>query len=402
MYTFSKLKVGTLKPVFGFLGRFGLPKAKLHIGPDTANQIGKLLKLEKSKSVLIVTDEVLFSLGLLDGMLDSIKAEGIKVSIFKGVKPDPTYAIVEAGMAVCKENACDSVVAFGGGSTLDAAKAIASAAANKYKNPRKLEGLMKVRKKPLTFISVPTTAGTGSEVTIVAVVSDDVTHQKGTIVSPKIISKHAVLDPKLTTGLPSHITTTTGLDALTHAVEAYVSGYANGLTNKYALKAIRLLNDNLEKAMKNPGDLQAREDLLVGSLYAGMAFTRTYVGYVHAFSHNIGGKYGVPHGLGNAVLLPHVMEVSKRKSLKRFAKLSDFLDLAPNTSTKSEKADAFIKYLFDLNKKLEIPETLKDFPEDGIDNIITLAFKEAHGTYPVPKYLSRQEAKELLLKVCNK
>lgn len=401
MYTLSKIKVTIAKPIVKGMIK-SLERPRIHPGAGQAKHVGKILRRERVQSVLIVTDEVLYELGLLKGMTASIEEEGIKISLYKDVKPDPTFSIVDEALEVCKENECDAVVAFGGGSVLDAAKAVAGSAANDYVDPRKLKGIKKVKKAPITFVAVPTTAGTGSEVTMVAVVSDDQTHQKATIIAPNLVSKHTVIDPELTVGLPPHITSTTGLDALTHAIEAYVSRYATRETDEFALRAFRLLTDNLERAMVEPENLEVRRDLLLGSLYAGKAFTRTFVGYVHAFSHNIGGKYGVPHGLGNAVLLPHIMEFSKDKAEKRLAELSDVLKLtARHDREDSVKAEAFVKYLFELNEKLGIPERLEDFPKSGIDTIIQMAFKEAHGTYPVPKYLKKAQAREILEKVCS-
>lgn len=404
MYTMQKTKLAIMKPGFGLFGKKMMPSTNLIKGQGAISRVGQLVKDKGITNVLIVTDEVLFGLGLLDPMIKSLESAEINYSIYKGVKPDPTFTIVKEAMSVCQENNCQAVIAFGGGSTLDTSKTVAAAAANKFVDPVKLEGMMKVRKKPLPFIAIPTTAGTGSEVTIVAVVSDPQTHRKTTIIDPKLIATDTILDPTITTGLPGHITTTTGLDALTHAVEAYVSGFANGMTDKLALKAIKLITENLEVAYHTPTDITARENLLVGSMFAGQAFTRTYVGYVHAFSHNIGAKYGVAHGLGNAVLLPYVMEdaLVEAKARKRFAELSDFLNLTANSESVEDKAKAFVNYLFALNKKLDIPERLAAFPESGIETIIDGAFKEAHGQYPVPKYYSREEARAVLLKVCAK
>ncbi len=402
MYTLQKIKLAGMKPVFGLVGKKMMPETNLIKGEGSTAKVGKLLQEKGIKKPLIVTDEVLLGLGLLDKMIASLDEVGIEYALYTGVKPDPTFTIVNEALEMCKSNNCDAVVAFGGGSTLDTSKTVAASSANGFIDPAKLEGMMKVRKKPLPFIAIPTTAGTGSEVTIVAVVSDPITHRKTTIVDPKLIATDTILDPAITTGLPGHITTTTGLDALTHAIEAYVSGFANSMTDKMALKGIKLISENLERTYEHPTDIEARENLLLGSMYAGQAFTRTYVGYVHAFSHNIGGKYGVPHGLGNAVLLPYVMEDAKGEAKVRFAELSDFLSLTEKGTSIEDKADAFVKYLFELNKKLDIPERLEAFPEAGIEAIIDGAFAEAHGTYPVPKYYTREEARKLLLKVCAK
>ncbi len=350
--------------------------------------------------VFICTDNVLFGLGLLKPMLEELEETQIRVSLFKEVIPDPLFSIAEKGVSQCRKDRCEAVIAFGGGSVIDCAKVITAAVKNN-KSAKTLKGKFKARKGVLPFIAIPTTAGTGSEATVVAVVTEDRTHKKVQVIDPRIVPSVAILDPALTIGLPKHITSTTAMDALTHAVEAYISKYASKKTDIYSLQAIKMIYENIEKACNEPNDIKAREALLVASFYAGLSFTRAFIGYVHAFSHSIGGKYGVSHGLGNAVLLPHIMEANKGKSKMRFAEISDYLGLTVKTASKEMKADAFIESLYKLNKVLDIPDRLEKFPRDGIDTVVKDGFKECHGTYPVPKYLSRKEAKEILLKVCN-
>lgn len=400
MYTTKKIKLAFVKPVFTMIGKKKISETNLISGVGSISKIGNLISEKKVERALIITDEVLYNLGLLSPMIDSLDEKKISYCLYTGVKPDPTFTIVEEAIEICKKNNCQAVIGFGGGSTLDTAKTVAASAGNHYINPRKLVGTMKLRKHPIPVIAIPTTAGTGSEVTIAAIVSDPISHQKMMIIDPKLPATNAILDPAITTSLPGHITTTTGLDALTHAVEAYISGFANRETDKMALKAIKLITENLELVYKQPDNLKGRENLLLGSMYAGQAFTRTYVGYVHAFSHNIGGQFGVSHGLGNAVLLPLVMNDAKQVVEDRFAQLSDFLELTDKTLDSKQKAQSFIDYLFNLNKQLDIPKRLEAFPESGINAVIDGAFKEAHGTYPVPKYYTHEEAYNLLLKVC--
>lgn len=391
----AKLVTSIMKPIFKMVA---IPTPITYIGEGKINETGEILKAKGSKKVLVITDDFLLEIGLLNSMLEGIKAVGIETVIYSGVKPDPTFAIVDEALAMC--TGCDAVVAVGGGSVLDTAKVVAAAASNN-KSPKKLEGMLKVKKATLDFICVPTTAGTGSEATIVAVISDTVTHKKTTIVDPKLVPSVAILDPSLTLGLPIPTTVFTTMDALTHALEAYVSDFANSKTDHWAQMAVQMIYDNLPIVYKNPQDMKARENLLVASLYAGMAFTQTYVGYVHAFSHNIGGKYGVPHGLGNAVLLPHIMEFSKDKCIDRLAKLNDIVGLSAAGDSNNIKADKFIASLYKMNEDMEVPKRLEGFPKSGIDEIITAAFKEAHGTYPVPKFLTRKEAAEIMNKVCE-
>ncbi len=391
----SKLKTSVMKPIFGLVP---IPTPITYIGEGKIKEVSQILSAKGTKKVLVVTDEFLLGIGLLDSMLEGIKAAGVEVAIYSGVKPDPTFAIVEEALEMSK--GCDAVVAVGGGSVIDAAKVVAASASNNVA-PKKLEGLLKVKKATLDFICVPTTAGTGSEATIVAVISDTETHKKTTIVDPKLVPGVAILDPALTLGLPIPTTVFTTMDALTHAVESYVSGFASEQTKGYAELAIKMIYENIDVVYNNPQDVKARENLLVASLYAGMAFTQTYVGYVHAFAHNIGGKYGIAHGLANAVLLPHIMEFSKSECEERFARISDVIGLSAagdDTHTKSEK---FLKSLRDMNERLEVPTRLEGFDPSGIEEMISAAFKEAHGTYPVPKFLNKSEAREIMNKICE-
>lgn len=396
MYCISKTKVKVAELVFKFVQK---PTPVCYIGAGKINKAAEILEMNSVKRVLIITDAFLLKLGLLDSMLEKIKGKNIQAFIYDGVKPDPTFTIADEALKMCKDNNCEAVVAVGGGSVLDTAKVISVAVTNN-KTPKELEGMLKAKKKGIPFIAVPTTAGTGSETTLAAVISDPVSHKKTTIVDPNIIPLCAILDPEVTVGLPPHITAHTAMDALTHALEAYVSKYATDETNRYASIAIKLIYENLEKVYQNPKDLDGREALLVASFYAGLAFTRTYVGYVHAFAHNIGGKFGVPHGLANAVLLPHIMEYYKPACQKQFAQLCDLVGMGKSGNSQSEKANLFVDSIFKLNNTLGIPARFEKFVSTEVAAIQVAGFKECHGTYPVPKYLTATEAQKILQKVC--
>ncbi len=398
MYELAKAKVNAARPVVAALQK-NTPVT--YIGAGTVKQMGKILATSKVKRVLILTDAALLSLGLLDSMLESIKAVGIEPVIFDGVRPDPTFSICDAALELYKEKQCDAVVAFGGGSCIDSSKAVAAAASNNC-SPRDLDGLLKVKKELVPFIAVPTTSGTGSEVTYGAVISDDATHDKKLMISPRLVPKVAILDPELTTGLPPHITSATALDALTHALEAYTNTYTSEETDAIALKAINLICNNILEAYKNPKNLEAREALMMGSFYAGMAITRAYVGYAHAFAHNIGGTYGIPHGLACGVLLPHVMDSYMDVCKDRFAYLAEYLELVNDSQSVNSKATVFIDYLYDLNNKLGIPARFEKFPKEGIPTVLDKAFAECHGMYPVPRYYTKAEALNILNRVCAK
>lgn len=395
MSVFAKISVAVRKPVINLVNK---PTPVTYIGCGKVKEMGNLLTMVQAKKVLVITDNFLNKMGLLDNMLKSIKDANINVVVFDGVLPDPTFTIVEAAEKCCV--GCDAVVAIGGGSVLDTAKAVSAAVANN-KSAIQLSGLLKVKKRPLPFIAVPTTAGTGSETTVAAIISDPSTHSKKQILDPKLVPIMAVLDAELTTGLPPHTTAFTAIDALTHALEAYVAKYATEETDCDARIATKLIYENLPKVQQEPSDLVAREALLVASFFAGMAFTRTYVGYVHAFAHTIGGKFGVPHGLANAILLPHVMQYYLPVCAQQFAELADLVNVCNANDTNEVKSRKFVESLFALNKQFNIPERFEKFPLAEIDGVITQAFKECHGTYPVPRYFTKADARELLKKVCN-
>lgn len=394
--TMSKLSIAVRKPVIKIVTK---PTPVTYIGPGRAKEAGRLLRMLGARKVLVITDSFLHQSGLLDGLLESIWEADVEYDVFDGVQPDPTFAIVANAKQAC--SGCDAVVAVGGGSVLDTAKAVAAAVAN-HTSAEPLAGMLKVRRRPLPLIAVPTTAGTGSETTVAAIISDTATHSKKQLLDPKLVPMFAILDPELTVGLPKHTTAHTALDALTHALEAYVAGYADEETDRQARIAVRLIFKYLPKVQEDPTDLEGREALLTASFFAGMAFTRTYVGYVHAFAHTIGGKFGVPHGLANAVLLPHIMRYYLPVSYKRFAELAKMLDIGTPGDTDQVRATRFVKVLYQLNRQLEIPARFEKFPASAIEEVIDMAFQECHGTYPVPRYFTREHARKLMEAVCAK
>lgn len=394
--TMSKLSVAVRKPVIKIVSK---PTPVTYIGPGRAKETGRLLGMLGAKKTLVITDSFLHQSGLLDGVEESIRSAGVDHVVYDGVRPDPTFAIVAEAKKAC--SGCDAVVAVGGGSVMDTAKAVAAAVAN-HTSAETLAGMLKVRRRPLPLIAVPTTAGTGSETTVAAIISDSATHSKKQLLDPKLVPMFAILDPELTVGLPRHTTAHTALDALTHALEAYVAGYADEETDRQARIAVRLIFQYLPKVQEDPADLEGREALLTASFFAGMAFTRTYVGYVHAFAHTIGGKFGVPHGLANAVLLPHIMRYYLPVCSKQFAELGRMLKLGMPGDSDQIKATRFVKLLYKLNRQMGIPTRFEKFPASAIEEVIDMAFQECHGTYPVPRYFTRTHARKLMEAVCAK
>lgn len=345
------------------------------------------------KKVLIVTDAVLVKLGMIESISKTLSERGVQVAVFDGVEPDPTFDQVDAGLAQLRSENCDAILAVGGGSPMDASKAIAAAATSR-KPLAKLEGLLKVRQTPMPLFAIPTTAGTGSEVTIVAVVSDAETHNKKFFIDPKLLPMMAALDPALMTGLPKPVTAATGMDALTHAVESFLSSTSTEQTESWSLAAVRMVFENLPKAYSEGNDVEARNAMALASYYAGMAFTRTGVGYVHAIAHAFGAYYRTPHGLANAIVLPHILEYSSDPARKRLARLADAIGL--EADGEKAKADAFIQAVRDLEAKVEIPSTLDALKRSDIPAIASQATDEAHMNYPVPRYMSPQDCEALL------
>ena len=296
------------------------------VGPGSAKELCAAIAHAGVERCLVVTDRGLVGIGLVGRIVADLEAAGVAAVVYDGVEPDPTTAQVEEGLAAMREGRAQAVLAVGGGSPMDAAKIIAAMATND-KPLSKLTGWFKIRKAPAPLFAIPTTAGTGSEVTIAAVVSDPVTHIKDFVVDPKLMPSMAALDASLMTGLPPHITAATGMDALTHAVESYLSSTSTEQTERNAKMAVRLVFANLAKAHADGDDLAARSAMALASYYAGMAFSRTSVGYVHAIAHNLGATYGTPHGWANALVLPHVLDFSEDAARARLADLADILGL---------------------------------------------------------------------------
>ena len=370
--------------------------------PELLEGEGAVLKLPsfiKEKGitkVLVVTDKGLMGLHLLDPMFEELKKEGIEYFVFDGVQPNPTIPNIEDCRKVYLDNNCQGIIAFGGGSPMDCAKAAAARVVKPKQSVRKMRGYLKVGKKLPPFFAVPTTAGTGSETTVAAVVSDPETHEKNSICDGVLRPKYAVLDPMLTIGLPPHITSTTGMDALTHAVEAYIGKSNVKSTIRYSEEAVKLIHTNLEKAYRDGKDVEARNNMLKASFYAGNAFTRAFVGYVHAIAHNLGGMYNTPHGLANAVILPYVLEWYGSSVYKPLAKLADLIDLTDKSLPNEEKAKAYIAEIKRMNQAMNIPDKFDFIKEEDIPTLVKRALKEGNPGYPVPKIMKPSDCEQVI------
>ncbi len=372
-----------------------MPRPTLFNGPGSSLEMCEAIAQMGTKKVLIVTDAVLVKLGVLDKIQKTLTDNGVEFVIYDGILPDPTYDQVETGLAQYKDNNCEAILAVGGGSPIDAAKVIAARVTNN-RSIKKLSGFFKVWRAPAPLFAIPTTAGTGSEVTIAAVVSDPITHQKTPLMDPKLVPMVAALDASLMIGLPAHVTSATGMDALTHAVEAFISKNASDDTDGYAIAATRLIMENLATVVEKGDDLKARQNMALASYYAGLAFTKASLGYVHAISHNFGAKYGTPHGLGNAIVLPYVLDYSKDAASDRLAKLAEVSGLAKGGESNAQLAQMFIDQIRAMSKQFNIPEHLEALKKEDIPTIAKLALKEAHFNYPVPKYMDQAACEKLI------
>jgi alcohol dehydrogenase len=368
---------------------------ELFSGPGSSLQLCEHIARSGVTKLLVVTDGMLVKIGLLKPMQDKLAQLGVNHVVYDGVMPNPTIEQIETGLAMLKAEGCTAILAIGGGSSIDAAKVIAARARNPHKIVH-MAGLMRVIFKPLPLYVVPTTAGTGSEVTIAAVVSDPSTTRKFAIMDPKLVPIAAALDGALMAGLPPPITAATGMDALTHAVEAYISRNHTPMTDAEALEATRLIMQNLPRAVKTGGDLEARQNMALASFKAGVAFTTAGVGYVHAIAHNFGAYYHVPHGLANAIILPRVLEFSKAECTARLARLAEVSGLKKGNETDAQLADAFIDRVRELNAEFGIPTQVDKLKDADVPAIADKALREAHWTYAVPRYMDKPQCEAFI------
>ncbi len=360
-----------------------------------------VLKKHDVNRVMLVTDEGVYGLGLTQPLEKELREAGIFVSLYKDTVANPTSNNVEEGRRQYLEDKCQALIAFGGGSSMDCAKGIGARLARPKKSLAKMEGILKVWHKLPLLIAVPTTAGTGSETTLAAVITDSDTHHKYAINDFYLIPDYAVMEPQVTLGLPPQLTATTGMDALTHAVEAYIGRSTTRQTRAASIEAIRLIFDNLETAYRDGSNLTARGNMLHASYLAGTAFTKSYVGYVHAVAHSLGGCYGIAHGLANSVLLPIVLDEYGRSAHKKLARLARACGLSDSDSD-SQAAQIFIDKVKAMNKSMNIPQTLSGIKDSDIPQLSRYADHEANPLYPVPVLWDADKLAKIYYLVQNK
>jgi len=386
-HLFSRIRIRAL----GLAVRLApAPTPLMLTGPDSALELARLIADRGARSVVVVTDAILVKLGVVAPVLDALRQAGLTVTVFSEVEPDPSIAVILAGLERLKASDAGAVLAIGGGSSIDAAKAMIACHAS-GRGPEQLDGYFKVRARVLPFFAIPTTAGSGSEVTIAAVVSDPDAGRKFAIVDNKLVPAAIALDPKLMLGLPLPVTAATGMDALTHAIESHLSTLATPATQALSAAAARAILRDLPKACENGGDVAARQSLAVASCMAGMAFTKVSVGYVHAIAHQLGPLYHLPHGYLNAILLPYVLDAYLEGATGPLAALALACGLGKEGDAPRALAERLIVEIRELNANIGIPHTIEQITDDDIPQIVQRALAEAHGTYAVPSYLTASE-----------
>lgn len=356
--------------------------------------LSEIFKNEKSESVLIVTDRGVVSNGLSVPLIRVLDACGVAYVVYDRTNPNPTTENVEEALALYREQGCDTLIAIGGGSPMDCAKAVGARVAYPKRSLAALGGKLKVWRQLPTLIAIPTTAGTGSETTLAALITDSKTHSKYAIMSFPLIPRYAVLDPAMTYTLPHHLTATTGMDALTHAVEAYIGRSTTKETRRLALEATKLVFENVERAYTHGDDREARQNMLHAAYKAGIAFSKSYVGYIHSLAHALGGQYGTPHGLANAVIMPYVLEAYGSCIHKKLHALGVAAGVCTEQDTHEEGAARFIAAVRAMNSRMGLPCHIKGIRREDIPVLTKHAEREANPLYPVPKLMTRRELAE--------
>lgn len=352
--------------------------------PDT-------LKQHKIKKILIVTDPGIVACGLMTKITSVLAKEKISYSVYDQTSANPTVRNVEEALALYQKEHCKALLAIGGGSAMDCAKALGARIACPKKTLGQLKGTLHVLHRIPLLIAVPTTAGTGSENTLAAVITDSEKKHKYVLNDFVLIPRYAILDAELTYSLPPHLTATTGMDALTHAVEAYIGRSTTKETREKALLAVKTIYQNIETAYHDGHNHAAREQMLNAAYLAGFAFSRSYVGYVHAVAHSLGGQYNIPHGLANAVLLPEVLESYGSCIHQKLHMLGCAAGVCTEQDSIKAGAGKFIASIRTLNKNMGIPDFLSGIQERDIETMSVHAAKEANPLYPVPKLMTRKE-----------
>lgn len=400
MNIFKKFYCRTLQFIFKLAIPF-LPYREPKI-LNTNEDIVEVLKSQNKKSILFMTGKHIHASGITKPLEKALSKNGFSFVIFNNIDSNPTTKNVEEALETYHKNNCDSIIAFGGGSIIDCAKAVGARVTYPNKPLSKMKGVMKILKKIPLFVAIPTTAGTGTETTVAAVITDSETRHKYAISSFPLIPHYALLDATLTLELPQSITAGSGMDALTHAVEAYVGRSTTKKTRKYAEESVKSIFENLETCYHNGSNLTARENMLIASYKAGLAFTKSYVGYVHAVAHALGGKYNLAHGQTNAIILPYILKAYGKSAHKKLLKLGTYAGLFNKDISYEEGAKLFISKIESMNKNMNIGTNIKEIQTADINELAKTAEKEANPLYPVPKLFTAKELENIIKQIQSK
>jgi alcohol dehydrogenase class IV len=363
----------------------------IRFGKGVVNELGEHLISVGKEKPLFVTDPFLKELPILIELVEKLKKEGLQCEVFSEIGQNPVKSNVENGVAYYKDKRCDSIIGFGGGASMDVARAVAlmvNHSGDLFDYEDAIGGDKKIVNKIPYFVTVPTTSGTGSEVGRSSVISDDNTHEKKILFHPSLLANRVFADPELTMNLPAHITAATGMDALTHNIEAYLSKGFHPMADGIALEGIRLVGESLEKAVNAP-DLEARSKMMAAALMGAVAFQKG-LGVVHSCAHSLSTHFDLHHGLANAVMLAYGVEFNADVVPKKIATICSVLGLSDG------KIDTFVNYIFKLNDSIKIPNKLSalKITEDDIEKLSDVAFKDACHPYN-PKIVTQDNFREI-------
>ncbi|MBE7050270.1 MAG: iron-containing alcohol dehydrogenase [Ruminococcaceae bacterium] len=358
---------------------------------SSVKDIPQKIKELSLSSALVVTDSFLYKSGAVENLEKALSDSGVRYHIYSDTEPNPSVENVESALSIYNKEKLQCIIAFGGGSSIDCAKGVGARVAYPKRKLSSLKGNLRIFRKLPPLFAIPTTAGTGSEVTLTAVITDKKKKHKYTMNSFPLIPRFAVLDPEVTFTLPKHLTATTGMDALTHAVEAYIGKSTTKETRRLSKETVKLVFDNIERAYNDGYDREARENMLHAAYKAGIAFSKSYVGYVHAVAHSLGGQYGTPHGLANSVLLPVFLEDYGKCIHKKLYELALFAGLCSENDSFEKGARIFIDAVKEKNKNMGIPEKIEGIKKEDIPKMARHAGKEGNPLYPVPKLMNSKE-----------
>ncbi len=377
-------------------------KPKMLMGEGSISEVPEIFLTNNIKSVLLVTDKGIVQHKLHLSLVKGLKEADIQCVVYHKTMANPTIDNIEEGLEIYKNNNCKGLIALGGGSPMDCAKGIGARVARPKKSISQMRGLLKVGRKIPLLVAIPTTAGTGSETTVAAVIKDSRTHEKYAINDTHLIPRYAVLDPTLTLTLPRSLTASTGMDALTHAIEAYIGKGNTASTKQSAEEATQLVFESLPKVVKDGENILARQNMQRASFLAGLAFTRAYVGNVHAIAHTLGGQYGVPHGLANAIILPYVLEYYGKSIYKKIDQLCEKVGLFVKVETPQKRTRKFIEHIRKMNKSFGIGGAIPELKKEDIPLLCKRADKEANPLYPVPKIFTLEDFENIYNMILEK